>query len=91
MTACKLLSCLCQFDMWDAQLYILENMVRPIPNMLPGMVGAVKHSSDLVGVWQSVAHEKEDERDDAWGAVAASVEEGDCDDGIPEESGRVGR
>ena len=62
MTACKLLSCLCQYDMWDAQVYILENTVRPIPNMLFGMVGAVKHSSRLVCVWPPGAHEKEDER-----------------------------
>ena len=51
MTACKPLSCRCQYDMWDAQLYILENKVRPILSMLPGMVGAVKHSSGLVRVW----------------------------------------
>ena len=49
--------------------------------MLPGMVGAVKHSSGLVRVWPTGAHEKEDERDDAWGAVAASEEEGEGDDG----------
>ena len=49
--------------------------------MLPGMVGAVKHSSGLVRVWPPGAPEKEDERDDAWGAVAASVDEGDDDDG----------
>ena len=86
MTACKLLSCLCKYDMWDAQVYVLENTVRPIPNMLPGMMGAVKHSSGLVRVWAPGAHEKEDERDDAWGAVPASVEEGDGEDGSPEGS-----
>ena len=41
----------------------------------------MKHSSKLVRVWPRGAHEKEDGRDDAWGAVAASVEEGDGDDG----------
>ena len=79
-------SCLCQFDMWDAQLYILENTVRPMPNMLPGMVGAVKHSSKLCARLAASRTEKEDKRNDAWGAVAASVE-GDDDDGSPEESG----
>ena len=51
----------------------------------PGEHGAA-HCSKLVRVWPPGAHEKGDERDDAWGAVAASVEEGDGDDGSPEES-----
>ena len=55
MTAIRVANALKQSDVWMAQIYRLEDTIRPIPRMVPGVVSIRKADTAAVQIWPPAA------------------------------------